>query len=117
MTNLTSYFIVYLFLINKKFGKIKKEYEKDDDTMKAHVLVNLPDEYKPVRTNLSMNSGYTYAEYKKHIRYYWYTELGGKDMVEKGTCSVATTKDDTNNGQTTTAFYTNSSGGFRYRCR
>ena len=39
-----------LFRINKKFGKIKTQYEKDDDAMKAHVLVNLPDEYKPVRT-------------------------------------------------------------------
>ena len=34
--------------INKKFGMIKKEYEKDDDKMKAHVLVSLPEEYKVV---------------------------------------------------------------------
>ena len=84
--------------------------------MKAHVVVNLPDEYKAVRTNLSMNAAYTYADYKKHIRHYWYTELGGKDLLEKGTCNVATTKNDSRNGQTTMAFYTNSSGGFCFRC-
>ena len=105
-----------LYRINKKFGKIKPEYEKDDDAMKAHVVVNLPDEYKAVRTNLSMNSEYTYSDYKKHIRHFWYTELGGKELLEKGTCTVAKPKSDSTNGQTT-AFYTNNDGGFRFRCR
>ena len=106
-----------LFRINKKFGKIKKEYEKDEDTMKAHVLVDLPDEYKPVRTNLCMNSAYSYADYKKHIRHFWYTELGGKEMIEKGTCAAANIKSDTGSSQNTAAFYTNSTGGFRFTCR
>ena len=107
-----------LFRINKKFGRIKKEYEKDEDTMKAHVLVNLPEEYKAVRTNLSMNCDYSYADYKKHIRHYWYTELGGKDLMDKGLCVVVGTKEDPSNGGTTTAFYTQGGNGqFKFRCR
>ena len=42
-------------------------------------------------------------------------------MLDKGTCNVATIKSDTGNGQTTTAFYTNSNDGnsgsrFRWKC-
>ena len=71
-----------LFKINSKFEKIKKEYKKDEDSIKAHVIACLPDEYKTVRTNLYMNSTFDYAEYKKYIRHYWYAELGGKEMTE-----------------------------------
>ena len=51
-----------LFRINAKFGKIKSLYKKDEDMMKAHVLVNLPKEYAGVKTNLHMNPKYTYAD-------------------------------------------------------
>ena len=107
-----------LYRINKKFGRIKKEYEKDEDTLKAHVLVNLPEEYKAVRTNLSMNANYTYEDYRKHIRHYWYTELGGKNLVDSGSCeTVGSTKEDSSTGATTTAFNTQNTGGFPFRCR
>ena len=86
--------------------------------MKAHVLVNLPEECKAVRTDLSMNCDYSYADYKKHIRHYWYTEPGGNDLMDKGFCVVAGTMEDPSNGGMTTAFYTQGGNGqFKFRCR
>ena len=73
-----------LFRINEKFEKIKVEYKKDEDSIKAHVIACLPEEYKLVKTNLYMNSQYDYIQYKTHIRHYWYAELGGKEITENG---------------------------------
>lgn len=52
--------------------------------MKAHVLVNLPEEYKHVRMNLYMNANYTHKQYKMNIKHYWYTDLGGKEHLQTG---------------------------------
>ena len=101
-----------MYRINQKFKKISTLYEKDDDTMKAHVLANLPDEYKAVRTNLNMNSTYTYEDYKKHIRNYWYGELGGRDLVSHGT-SEQQFGDSSENALNTTV----GSTGFPFKCR
>ena len=38
----------YLYQVNAKFKKIKAKYGKDDDQIKAHVLVNLPEEYEVI---------------------------------------------------------------------
>ena len=104
-----------LYRINQKFKKINVLYEKDDECMKAHVLANLPEEYKHVRTNLYMNMDFTYEEYRKHIRHFWYTELGGKDYLRTGKSNVKISEGETalnttaNNGQEGT--------GFPYKCR
>ena len=44
-----------LFRINSKFDRIKKEYKKDEDSIKAHVITWLPDEYKTICANFYMN--------------------------------------------------------------
>ena len=74
-----------MYRINKKFKKINVLYEKNGDSMKAHVLANFPDEYKHVCTILNMNPKYSNEDYKKHIRNYWYRELGGKESIKNGT--------------------------------
>ena len=107
-----------LFLINSRFEKIKKEYKKDDDSMKAHVLVNIPAEFEMVKTSLYMNSKYTYADYKKHIRHYWYINLGGKALVDSGACQKYTTggdKSTPDGGEK--ALYTDVPGSFPFKCR
>ena len=70
-----------LYRINQKFNKINILYKKDSECMKAHMLANLPEEYKHVCTNLYMNTNFSYKEYRKHIRHFWYTELGGKEYL------------------------------------
>ena len=74
-----------LYHINQKFRKIKPEYEKDEDSIKAHVISNLPEEYKAVCTSLYMAESYTYNDYKRYVRHFWYSELGGKEMIANGT--------------------------------
>ena len=73
-----------LYCNNSKFKKINFLHEKDHECMKAHVLVNLPEEYKHVRMNLYMNANYTHKQYKMNIKHYWYTDLGGKEHLQTG---------------------------------
>ena len=47
------YFTMILKL-NDKFKGIKKDYEKDDYMIIAHVLTSLPDEYKEFRLQMSV---------------------------------------------------------------
>ena len=56
--------------------------------MKAHVWANLPKEYKHVHTNLYMNMEFKCQEYRKYIRHFCYTELGGKEYLQTGRSSA-----------------------------
>ena len=104
-----------LYRINQKFKKINVLYEKDDECMKAHVLANLPEEYKHVRTNLYMNTDFTYEEYRKHIRHFWYTELGGKEYLRTGKSNVKISEGET--ALNTTTFNGQVNTGFPYKCQ
>ena len=73
-----------LFVLNQKFKGIKVEYGKDEAMMKAHVLTSLPDEYSVLRTQLYTNGNATYDNYKRFIHGFWWTELGGKRLMETG---------------------------------
>ena len=55
-----------MYHINQKFKKIKQEYEKDEDSINAHVISNLPEEFKAVHTSLYMAESYTYNDYKRY---------------------------------------------------
>ena len=109
----------YLYRVNARFRKIKTEYGKDDDQVKAHVLVNLPEEYKAIQTNLRMNPTYSYKDYRTHIHNHWLSRLGGKEMIEKGTCeSFLGTKQGSSESMGEVALYTDSKKGtFKGRCR
>ena len=108
----------YLYRVNVRFKKIKTEYGKDDDQVKAHVLVNLPEEYKAIQTNLRMNPTYSYKDYRTHIRNHWLSRLGGKEMIEKGTCETFLgAKQDSSESTGEAALYTKSKKGtFKGRC-
>ena len=45
----------YLYCANTKYKKMKEEYRKDDKQIKAHILTNLPEEYKAIQMNLCMD--------------------------------------------------------------
>ena len=102
-----------LYRINQKFKKINVLYEKDSECMKAHVLANLPEEYKHVRTNLYMNTDFSYEEYRKHIRHFWYAELGGKEYLRTGKSSVTSME----LGETALNTTVQPKTGFPYKCR
>ena len=104
-----------LYYIDQKLKKIKSEYEKDEDSIKVHVISNLPDDYKGVRTSLYMNASYTYKDYKKFKRHFWYSGLGGKEMIANG--SDITYKAGGSTGTVDQEHALNTStGGFRGRC-
>ena len=73
-----------LFVLNQKFKEIKVEYRKDKAMMKAPVLTGLPDEYSVLRTQLYTSQTATYDDYKRYIHGFWWTELGGKKLMESG---------------------------------
>ena len=105
-----------LFWINQKFKKINTLYEKDSECMKAHVLANLLEEYKHVRMNLYMNTDFTYKEYRKHIRHFWYTELGRKEYLQIcGNSAKGPQLGET--ALNTTASNAQQNTGFPYKCR
>lgn len=108
----------YLYRVNVGFKKIKPEYRKDDDQIKAHVLVNLPVGYEAIQTNL-MNPTYNYKDYRTHIRNHWLSRLGGKEMIEKDTCGTFSgSKQDINESMGEAVLYTESKKGtFKGRCR
>ena len=61
---------------------------------------------------------YTYEDYKKHIRNYWYGELGGRDLVSHSTSEQEMTRqanfgDSSENALNTTV----GSTGFQFKCR
>ena len=66
-----------------------------------------------------MNPTYSYKDDRTHIRNYWLSKLGGKEMIEKGTCetflgSRQESKDSTGEA----ALYTESKKGtFKGKCR
>ncbi len=84
--------------------------------MKAQVLANLPEEYKPVCTNLYMNSQFNYEDYQRHIRNYWYAKLGGKDMINYGTMKIVILK-RTERAESTKNALNTMLGNFPFRCR
>ena len=59
--------------LNKKFGAIKREYKKDKDLLIAHMLANLPEEYKEFRLQMSVRENLTLKDLKKYIRFHWFT--------------------------------------------
>ena len=67
---------------------MKEEYRKDDEQIKAHILVNLPEEYKAIQMNLCTNQICRYKGYLNHIRNFWLSRLGFKEIVEKGICEL-----------------------------
>ena len=66
---------------NKKFKAIKPEYEKDDDMIVAHVLTNLPEEYKSFRLQMSVQQNLQLKDLKKFMRFHWFSELGGREIL------------------------------------
>ena len=80
------------------------------------MLANLPEEYKHVRTNLYMNTDFTYEDYRKHIRHFWYTDLGGKEYLRTGRSVVRQTELGETALNTTTSTV-QASTGFPYKCR
>ena len=109
----------YLYRVNLNFKKIKEEYGKDDEQIKAHVLVNLPEEYEAIQTNLCMNPTYTYKDYRTHIRNHWLSRLGGKEMIEKGISEpfLGTRQDSTNSMGESALNTENKKGNFKFKCR
>ena len=67
--------------INKKFKAIKPEYEKDEDMIVAHVTTNLPEEYKAFKLQISVRENLTLKDLKKFMRFHWYSELGGREIL------------------------------------
>ena len=99
-----------LFVLNQKFKEIKVEYGKDEAMMKAHVLTGLPDEYSVLRTQLYTSQTATYDDYKRYIHGFWWTELGGKRLMETGSVR---TYDGRSNGEEAL----NSENYFNGKCR
>ena len=67
--------------LNEKIGSIKKEYVKDDDLLVAHMLTNLPKEYNEFRLQMSVKKSLSLNELKKHMRFYWFNKLGGREIL------------------------------------
>ena len=66
-----------------------------------------------------MNPTYSYKDYRTHICNYWLSKLGGKEMIEKGTCeSFLGSRQESNDSTGEAALYTESKkGAFKGKCR
>ena len=71
--------------LNEKFKTIKREYKKDDDLLVAHILANLPDEYREFRLQMAVHENLTLKNLKKYMRSYWFNELGGREILREDT--------------------------------
>ena len=64
------------FNLNIKFKKIKANYDKDEDEIKAHIFEILSEDYKPVRLSCNVDiSKMVFNDLKKEISWFWKTEL------------------------------------------
>lgn len=90
--------------------------KKDNNSMKAHVLANLPEEYKPAWTGLYINQTFNYEDYKKYIRNYRYTELGFKDIIKYSTSETDSRKFK-EGGDSIENILNTTMGGFPFRYR
>ena len=66
-----------------------------------------------------MNPTYSYKDYRTHICNYWLSKLGGKEMIEKGTCeSFLGSRQESNDSTGEAVLYTESKKGiFKGKCR
>ena len=67
--------------LNEKFKAIKEEYKKDDNLLVAHMLANLPKEYKEFCLQMSVRENLTLKDLKKYIRFHWFNKLGGREVL------------------------------------
>ena len=80
--------------LNEKFKAIKDEYEKDDDMIVAHVLTNLPEEYKEFCLQMSVRENLKLKDLKKYMRFHWFNELGGREMLLEGNTGTKKNKSE-----------------------
>ena len=65
-----------------------------------------------------MNARFIYADDKKHIRNVWYTNLGGKTLIDSGTCQKVTIGGDKSTSDEGEKYlYTDVPGSFPFKCR
>lgn len=65
-----------------------------------------------------MNPTYSYKDYQTHIHNHWLSRLGGKEMIEKGTCELFLgSKQDRSDCTDEAALYTEGKkGAFKGKC-